>query len=147
MSVVCLEHRIPASTNLMTISHSYLEISRVKLCTYVVITIKYFLDQIFSSELYLLFTRPTRITGTVATIIYKIFCSELRRTQSVRCMPIFVMCDNKFYVVNHEDPTVKCKKNVVEDSLNRLEHDVNDINLETVTNESNPNFAFSRIMK
>ena len=39
MSVVCIERRIPASANLMTISHSYWEISPVKLYTYVLITI------------------------------------------------------------------------------------------------------------
>ena len=33
MSVVCIEHRIPASANLMIISHSYWEISPVKLYT------------------------------------------------------------------------------------------------------------------
>ena len=39
MSVVCIKCRIPASAILMTISHSYWEISPVKLYTYVVITI------------------------------------------------------------------------------------------------------------
>ena len=50
-------------------------------------------------------------------------------------------------VVNHEDPTVKYKRKLDEDSLNRLEHDLNDINWEIVMNESNPNLAFSRFMQ
>ena len=62
-------------------------------------------------------------------------------------MPIFVLCDNITYVVNHEDPIVKYKRNLGEDSLNKLEHNINDINRETVMNESNPNLAFSRFMQ
>ena len=54
-------------------------------------------------------------------------------------MPIFILCDNSTNVVNHEDPTVKYKRKLDEDSLNRLEHDLNDINWEIVMNESNPN--------
>ena len=50
-------------------------------------------------------------------------------------------------MVNHEDPTVKYKRNLDEDSLNKLEHDLNDINRETVMKESNPNLAFSRFMQ
>ena len=50
-------------------------------------------------------------------------------------------------MVNHEDPTVKYKRKLDEDSLNRLEHDLNYINWEIVMNESNPNLAFSRFMQ
>ena len=62
-------------------------------------------------------------------------------------MPIFVLCDNNTNVVNHEDPTVKYKRKLDEDWLNRLEHDLNYINWEIVMNESNPNLAFSRFMQ
>ena len=62
-------------------------------------------------------------------------------------MPIFFLCDNSTNVVNHEDPTVKYKRKLDEDSLNRLEHDLNDINKEIVKNESNPNLASSRFMQ
>ena len=63
-------------------------------------------------------------------------------------MPIFVVCDNSTNVVNHEDPTVKYnKRKLDEDSLNRLEHDLIDINWEIVMNESNPNLAFSCFMQ
>ena len=62
-------------------------------------------------------------------------------------MPIFVLCDNSTNVVNHEDPTVKYKRKLDEDLLNRLEHDVNYINWEIVMNESNPNVAFSCFMQ
>ena len=116
---------------------------------------KYFLDQMFSSELYPLITRPTRITGTSATIIDNIFCSELCRNKvcgivlsdATDHMQIFVLCDNSTNVVNHEDPTVKYKIILDEDSSNRLEHDLNDINWEIVMNESNPNIAFSLFMQ
>ena len=50
-------------------------------------------------------------------------------------------------MVNHEDPTVKYKRKLDENSLSRLEHDLNDINWEIVMNESNPNLAFSRFMQ
>ena len=116
---------------------------------------KYFLDQMFSSGLYPLITRPTRITGTSATIIDNILCSELCRNKvcgivlsgTTGHMPIFVSCDNSTNVVNNEDPTVKYKRKLDEDSLNRLEHDLNYINWEIVMNESNPNLAFSRCMQ
>ena len=116
---------------------------------------KYFLDEMFSSGLYPLITRPTRITGTTATIVDNICCSELYRNKECGIvlsdatdhMPIFVLCDNSTNVVNHEDPTVKYKIKLDEDSLNRLEHDLNDINWEIAMNESNPNLAFSRFMK
>ena len=62
-------------------------------------------------------------------------------------MPSFVLCDNNTNEVNHEDPTVKYKRKLDEDSLNRLEHDLNYINWEIVMNESNPNLAFSRFMQ
>ena len=102
----------------------------------------------FSYGLYHLITRPT------ATIIYNIFCSELCKNKvcgivlsdATDHMPVFVLCDNSTYVVNHEDPTVKYKRKLDEDSLNRLEHDLNYINWETVMNESNPNSVFSRFM-
>ena len=45
-------------------------------------------------------------------------------------MPMFVLCNNSTNVVNHEDPTVKYKRKLDEDSLNRLEHDIKDINWE-----------------
>ena len=61
-------------------------------------------------------------------------------------MPIFVLCDNT-NEVNHEDPTVKYKRKLDEDLINRLEHDLNDINWEILMNESNPNLAFSRFMQ
>ena len=61
--------------------------------------------------------------------------------------PIFVLCDNSTNVVNHEDPAVKCKRKLDEDSINRLEHDLNDINWEILMNESNPNLASSRFMQ
>ena len=118
---------------------------------------KYFLDQMFSSGLYPLITRPTRITGTSAIIIDNIFCSELSRNKvcgivlsgTTGHMPIFVLCDNSTNVVNHEDPTVKYKRKLDEDSLSRLEHDLklNDVNWEIVMNESNPNLTFSRFMQ
>ena len=109
----------------------------------------------FSSELDPLITRPTRITGTTATIIDNSFCSELCRikvcgivlSDATDHMPIFVLCDNSTNVVNHEDPTVKYKRKLYEDSLNSLEHDLNDINWEPVMNESNPNSTFSRFMQ
>ena len=47
-------------------------------------------------------------------------------------MPIFVLCDNSTNVVNHEDPTVKYKSTLDEDSLNRLQDDLYDINWEIV---------------
>ena len=50
-------------------------------------------------------------------------------------------------MVNHEDPTVKYNRKLDEDSLNRLEHDLNDINWEIVMNKSNPNVVFSRFMQ
>ena len=84
ISVVCIERRIPASANLMTISHSYWEISPVKLYRFIALRraeTKYFLDQMFSSGLYPLITRPTRITGRSATIIDNIFCSEMCRNK------------------------------------------------------------------
>ena len=117
--------------------------------------IKYFLDQMFSSGLYPLITRPTRTTCTSATLIDNIFCSELCRNKvcgivlsdATDHMPIFVLCDNSTNVVNREDPTVKYKRKLDEDSLNRLEHDQNDINGDIVMNESNPNLAFSRFMQ
>ena len=62
-------------------------------------------------------------------------------------MPLFVMCDNGSNVVNHEDPTVKYKRKLDDDSLNRLEHDLNDINWEIVMDEANPNLALSRFME
>ena len=97
---------------------------------------KYFLDQMFSSGLYPLITRPQRIIGTGATIIDNIFFSELFRNKvcgivlsdATDHMPIFVLCDNSTNVVNHEDPTVKYKRKLDEDSLNILEHDLNYIN-------------------
>ena len=101
---------------------------------------KYFLDQMFSSGLYPLITRPKRITGTTATIINNIFCSELCRNKvcgtvlsnATDHMPIFVLCDNSTNVVNHEDPTVTYKRKLDEDSLNRLEHDLNYVALEWI---------------
>ena len=62
-------------------------------------------------------------------------------------MPLFVLCYNSTNVVNHEDPTVKYKRKLDENSLSRLEHDLNDINWEIVMNESNPNLAVSRFMQ
>ena len=105
-----------------------------------------------SSGLYPLITRPTRITGTSVSIIDNMFCSELCRNKvcgivlsdATDHMQIFVLCTN---VVNHEDPTVKYKIILDEDSLNRLEHDLNYINWGIVMNESNPNLAFSRFMQ
>ena len=116
---------------------------------------KYFLDQMFSSGLYPLITRPTPITGMTATIIHNMFCSELCRNKvcgivlsdATDNLPIFIPSDNSTNVVNHEDPTFKYKRKLDEDSLNRLEHDLNDINWEIVVNESNPNLAFSRFMQ
>ena len=109
----------------------------------------------FSSGLYPLITRPTRITGTSVSIIDKMLCSELCRNKvcgivlsgTTGHMPIFVLCDNNTNEVNHEDPTVKYKRKLDEDSLNRLEHDLNDINWEIVMNESIPNLAISRFMQ
>ena len=109
----------------------------------------------FSSELYPLITRPTRITGTSATIIDNIFCSELCRNKvcgivlsdATDYMPIFVLCDNNTNVVNHEDPKIKHKRKLDEESLNIFDHDQNYINWEIVMNESNPNLAFSRFMQ
>ena len=142
----------------MTISHSYWEISPVKLYRSIALRraeTKYFLDQMFSSGLYPLITRPTRITGRSATIIDNMFCSELCRNKvcgivlsdATDHMPIFVLCDNSTNVVNHEDPTVKYENKLDEDSLHRLEHDLNNINWEIVMNKSNPNLAFSRFMQ
>ena len=117
---------------------------------------KHFLDEMFSSGLYPLITsRPTRITGTSATIIDNIFCSELCRNEvcgivlsdATDHLPIFVLCDNNTNEVNHEDPTVKYKRKLDEDSLNRLEHDQNYIKWEFVMNVSNRNLAFSRFMQ
>ena len=87
--------------------------------------------------------------------IDNIFCSELCRNKvcgfvlsdATDHMPIFFLCDNSTNVVIHEDPTVKYKRKLDEDSLNRLGHDLNDINWEIVMNESNPNLAFSRFMQ
>ena len=62
-------------------------------------------------------------------------------------MPIFVLCDNSINVVNNENPTVKYKRKLDEDSLNRLKHDLHEINWENVMKESNPNLAFSRFMQ
>ena len=62
-------------------------------------------------------------------------------------LPIFVLCGCSTYVVNCEDPTVKYKTKLDEDSLNKLEHDLNDINSETAMNETNPNLASSRFMR
>ena len=59
----------------------------------------------------------------------------------------FFLCDNSTNVVTHEDPTVKYKRKLDEDSLNRLEHYLNDINWEMVMNESNPNLTFSCFMQ
>ena len=86
---------------------------------------KYFLDQMFSSGLYPLITRPTRITGTSATITDNIFCSELCRNKvcsivlsdATDHMPVIVLCDNSTNVVNHEDPTIKYKRKLDEDSF------------------------------
>ena len=68
-----------------------------------------------------------------------IFCSELFRNKvcsivlsdATDHMPIFVLCDNSTNVVNHEDPSVKYKRKLDEDLLNRLELDLNDVNWET----------------
>ena len=149
MSVVCIERRIPASANLMTISHSYCKI--VYICGDYNIDLlhyeeraetKYFLDQMFSSGLYPLITRPTRITGTTATIIDNIFCSELCRNKvcGIVLSDATNICQFSFCVTTAlTAPTVKYKRKLDEDSLSRLEHDLNDINWEIVMNESNPN--------
>ena len=73
--------------------------------------------------LYPLITRPTQITGTTATIIDNIFCSEqcknkvcgIGLSDATYHMPIFIQ-------------TVKYKRKLYEDSLNKLEHDLNDVN-------------------
>ena len=79
---------------------------------------KHFLDQMFSSGLYPLITRPPRITATIATIIDNIFCSELCRNKMCGIVlsdatdrrSIFVLCDDSIYVANNNDPKVKTMK-------------------------------------
>ena len=76
---------------------------------------KHFFDQMFSSGLYPVITRPTRITGTTATITDNIFCSELCRNTICGTIlsvatdhnPIFILCDNSSYVVNNNYSKVK----------------------------------------
>lgn len=116
---------------------------------------KYFIDQMFSSGLYPLITRPTRVTSTTASIIDNIFCSELCRNKmcgivlsdATDHMPIFVLCDNSTYAVINDDPTYKYNRTLDEDSLNKFKHDLNYANWDTVMNESNPDLAFSRFMQ
>ena len=82
----------------------------------------------FIYGLYFLITRPTRIIGTTATIIDNIFCSELCRNKmsgivlrdAMDHRPIFGMCDNSTYVVNNNDPKVKCNRKLDDDALNKF---------------------------
>ena len=116
---------------------------------------KHFLDQMFSSGLYPLITRPTRITATTATIIDNIFCSELCRNKmcgtvisdATDHMPIFVLCDNSNYVANNNDPKVKYNRTLDDEALSKLEQELSHTNWETVLNEWNPNFAYLQFMQ
>ena len=49
-----------------------------------------------------------------------------------RSWPIFALCDNKTFVVIDEDPTLKYKRKLDKNSLNKYEHDTSVINLGTV---------------
>ena len=116
---------------------------------------KHFLDQMFSSGLYPLITRPTRITGTTATTIDKMFCSELCRNKMCSIvlsdgtdhMPIFVLCDNSTYVANNDDPKVKYNRTLDDEALSKYEQDLSHKNWETVLNEWNPNLAYLQLMQ
>ena len=109
----------------------------------------------FSSGLYPLITRPTRITATTATTIYKKFCSELCRNKlcgivlsdAMDHMPIFVLCDNSTYVANNNDPKVKYNRTLDDEALGKFEQDLNHTNWETVLNEWNPNLAYLQFMQ
>ena len=116
---------------------------------------KHFVDQMFSSGLYPLITRPTRITGTTATIIDNIFCSELCRNKmcgivlsdATDHMPIFVLCDNSTYVTNNNDQNVKYNRTLDDEALSKFEQDLSHTNWETVLNECNPNLAYLQFMQ
>ena len=116
---------------------------------------KHFLDQMFSSGLYPLITRPTRITGTTATIIDNSFCSELCRNKmcsivlsdAMDHMPIFVLCNNSTYVANNNDLKVKYNRTLDGDALNKFEQDLSHENWETVLNEWNPSLAYCNLCK
>ena len=92
---------------------------------------KHFLDQMFSSGLYPLIIRPTRITGTAATIIHNIFCSELCRSKmcgivlrdATDHMPIFVLCDNNTYVANNNNPKLKYNGTSDGEALSKFDQD------------------------
>ena len=116
---------------------------------------KHFLDQMFSSGLYPLITRPTRITATTATIIDYLFCSQLCRNKmcgiilsdATDHMPIFVLCDNSTYVANINDPQVKYNRTLDDEALSIFEQDLSHTNWETVLNEWNPNLAYLQFMQ
>ena len=117
---------------------------------------KHFDDQMFSSGLYPLITRPTRITGTTATIIYSIFCSQLSRNKMCGIVlsdakdhkPIFVLCDNSTYVTNNtNDPKVKYNRTLDDEALSKYEQDLSHTNWETVLNECNSKLAYLQLMQ
>ena len=116
---------------------------------------KHFVDPMFSSGLYPLITRPTRITGTTATIIDNIFCSKLCRNKmcgivlsdATDHMPIFVLCDNSTYVTNNNDQKVKYNRTLDDEALSKFEQDLSHTNWETVLNECNPNLAYLQFMQ
>ena len=118
---------------------------------------KHFLDQMFSAGLYPLITRPTRITATTATIIYKIFCSELCRNKMCGIVlsdatdhtPILLLCYNSIYVANNNDRKVKYNRTLKKDdeALSKCEQDLSHTNWETLLYEWNPNLAYLQFMQ
>ena len=112
--------------------------------------LKHFLDQMFSSGLYPLITRPTGITATTATIIDNIFCSELCRNKmcgivlsdATDYLPIFFYVIIVLRLANNNDPKVKYNGTLDDETLSKFEQDLSHKNWETVLNEWNPNLAY-----